>query len=106
MAYGQRSQLNDQREQRLNYFLQHYLPKQDVLYRLPLDIPINSFWQELVERRKAEAVLLPLHNALGKPYWYVLTPTMVKASERLAEEAGDQVRPDFGTLYTCTEINT
>ena len=75
------------REQRLNYFMENYLPKNEVLYRLPLDIQIEPFWAELSNRRKAGAVLLPLENAAGMPYWYTLTKKMVAASTRLCGEA-------------------
>ena len=61
------------REQRLNYFMENYFPKNEVLYRLPLNIQIEPFWAELSNRRKAGAVLLPLENAAGMPYWYTLT---------------------------------
>ena len=75
------------REQRLNYFMENYLPKNEVLYRLPLNIQIEPFWAELSNRRKAGAVLLPLENAAGMPYWFTLTKKMVAASTRLCEEA-------------------
>lgn len=75
------------KEKLLAYFQSHYLSRQEVLGRLPLNIPIDSFWQELLNRRKARATILPLYNAAGMPYWYVLTDRMVTASERLCEEA-------------------
>ena len=75
------------KEKLLAYFQSHYLSRQEVLGRLPLNIPIDSFWQELLNRRKARATILPLYNAGGIPYWYVLTDRMVTASERLCEEA-------------------
>ena len=74
------------REQRLNYFMENYLPKNEVLYRLPLDIQIEPFWAELQNRRKAGAVL-SLESAAGMPYWYTLTKKMVAASTRLCGEA-------------------
>lgn len=75
------------KEKLLAYFQSHYLSRQEVLGRLPLNIPIDSFWQELLNRRKARSTLLPLYNTVGMPYWYVLTDRMVTASERLCEEA-------------------
>ena len=71
----------------LAHFLSHYLSRQEVLYKLPLNVSIDSFWPSLLARRKAGAVVLPLCNASGMPYWYVLTDRMVAASERLCEEA-------------------
>ena len=75
------------KEKLLAYFQSHYLSRQEVLGRLPLNIPIDSFWQELLNRRKSRATILPLYNAGGIPYWYMLTDRMVTASERLCEEA-------------------
>ena len=75
------------KEQLLSWFQAHYLSRQEVLYKLPLNLSIDSFWAELLNRRKAGATLLPLYNASGMPYWYVLTERMISASERLCEEA-------------------
>ena len=75
------------KEALLSYMQQHYLSRQEVLFKLPFSYPIDSFWPELLNRRKAKAVNLPLYNANGMPYWYVLTDSMIKASERLCEEA-------------------
>ena len=75
------------KEALLAYMQQHYLSRQEVLFKLPFSYSIDSFWPELLNRRKAKAVILPLYNASGMPYWYVLTDSMIKASERLCEEA-------------------
>ena len=74
----------------LQYFRQHYLSRQEVLFKLPLNVSIDTFWPELLNRRKAGATILPLSNASGMPYWYVLTDKMIAASERLCEEAMEQ----------------
>ena len=66
-----------------------YLTRQEVLYKLPLNISINTFWPELVDRRKMNSVMLPLHRGDGKPYWYVLTDKMIAASEKLCSLALD-----------------
>ena len=80
------------KERLLAYFQEQYLPRQEVLFKLPLNYSIDSFWPELLNRRKAKATLLPLYNASGMPYWYVLTKKMIAASERLCEEAISQER--------------
>jgi Fic family protein len=74
----------------LQYFQQHYLSRQEVLFKLPLNVSIDTFWPELLNRRKAGATILPLFNATGMPYWYVLTEKMISASERLCAEAMEQ----------------
>ena len=75
------------KQQLLQYFQNNYLSRQDVLFKLPLNISIDSFWQDLVNQRKARATVLPLFTASSQPYWFVTTDKMVKASERLCEEA-------------------
>ena len=49
----------------LQYFQQHYLSRQEVLFKLPLNVSIDTFWPELLNRRKAGAIILPLSNAAG-----------------------------------------
>ena len=78
------------KEKLLAYFQDYYLSRQEVLFKLPLNYSIDSFWPELLQRRKAQATVLPLYNAMGMPYWYVLTQKMISASERLCEEAINQ----------------
>lgn len=80
-----------------------YLTRQEVLFKLPLNISINSFWPELIERRKLSSVVLPLHRADGKPLWYVLTDRMIAASEKLCALALDctAVSDPFRSTLTC-----
>ena len=75
------------KEQLLGYFTTHYFSRREVLFRLPLNVSIGSFWPELLNRRKANADILPLYDGSGKPYWFVLTDKMIEASERLCAEA-------------------
>lgn len=77
------------KEMLLQRLQSQYLTRQEVLFKLPLNISINTFWPELVERRKMNSVVLPLHRADGKPMWYVLTDKMIAASERLCALALD-----------------
>lgn len=87
-----------------------YLTRQEVLFKLPLNISINSFWPELIERRKLNSVVLPLHRADGKPLWYVVTDKMIAASERLCvlaldcTTAPDPFRSTLLSLYSVVLI--
>lgn len=78
------------KQQLLKRFQTNYLSRQDVLFKLPLNISIDTFWPELISWRKSRATMLPLYNAFGQPYWYVTTDKMVRASERLCTEALDR----------------
>ena len=71
----------------LNYYMTHYVSRREVLFKLPLTIPIESFWPELLARRRSRAVTLPLRDAEGIPYWYVLTDAMIDAGEKITEMA-------------------
>ena len=75
------------KERLMNYFEHHYLPKRDVLNRIPLGASLEEFWQELVNRRRSKATMLPMRSPQGGPYWFVLTDTMIAASEKIVEEA-------------------
>ena len=83
------------KEKLLAWFHTHYLSRQEVLSKLPLGFAAEPFWAELLNRRKARATVLPLYNAAGMPYWYVLTERMISASERLCEEAMEQEEEQF-----------
>ena len=74
------------RERLYHFFDQNYIPKRGVLPRLPLGADPEAFWQEVLKRRKAKGTVLPLHGAGGTPCWYVTTPAMVEASEKIVEE--------------------
>ena len=78
------------KQQLLKRFQTHYLSRQDVLFKLPLNISADSFWPELLSWRKSRATMLPLYNANGQPLWFVTTDKMVRASERLCGEALDR----------------
>lgn len=74
------------REQLFAHFEQYYYPKRDILNRLPLGVPLEGFWQELLNRRRGRRVLLKLYAQSGEPCWYVVTEKMIAASERIIEE--------------------
>ena len=75
------------KERLMQYFDQHYLPKRDVLSRIPLGTSLDAFWQELQQRRRGKATMLPLHGPNGASYWFVLTDSMIAASEKIVEES-------------------
>ncbi len=75
------------KERLFTYFQTNYLPREEVLFKLPFSISIDTFWPELLNRRKARATVLPLRNGNGIPYWYNLTEKMIAASEKLCEKA-------------------
>lgn len=69
------------------YFTEHYYPKNEVLYRLPLSCRIDEFWPELMEYRKGNACTLPLASWDGHPCWYANTAALLTEGDRFAQEA-------------------
>ena len=68
------------------YFEQHYIPKRDMLPRIPLGTDPDGLWEDILSRRKARGTQLPILGPRGMPYWYVTTEKMVSASEMIVEE--------------------
>ncbi len=64
---------------------QRYISKREMLSRIPLGTQPDALWQELLNRRRSRATILPICNYLGKPYWYLVTDKMISASEKIVE---------------------
>ena len=94
------------KERLFAYFQTNYLPREEVLFKLPFSISIDTFWPELLNRRKARAVVLPLRNGNGVPYWYTLTERMIAASETLCEKAMLQREPADPCRFPMTSAMT
>ena len=74
------------REKLFQHFEKHYTARRDLISRIPLGIDPDKLWQEVLDRRKARAVTLPLISPSGSHYWYVITQNMISASEKIIEE--------------------
>ena len=75
------------RERLMNGLDRLYLPKREMLSRIPLGVSLDACWQELVNRRRSKATRLPMRGTDGENYWFVVTDSMVTASEKIVEEA-------------------
>lgn len=74
-------------KERLFRFLdQKYLSRCELANKLPLGMDPDEVWKTVLDGRLAKAVRLPLKNAHGNHYWYVLTSRMITASEVIVEE--------------------
>lgn len=74
------------RERLFKHLEDHYIPKREMISRIPLDVQPEDFWQDVLKRRRAKSISLPLHNPRGIPYWYTVTSKMVSASEKIINE--------------------
>lgn len=77
------------RERLFKHLEEHYIPKREMISRIPLGVQPDEFWQDVLNRRRARSISLPLHNPRGIPYWYVVTGKMISASEQIVSEMMD-----------------
>jgi len=77
------------RERLFKHLEDHYIPKREMISRIPLGVQPDEFWQDVLNRRRARSISLPLHNPRGIPYWYVVTGKMISASEQIVSEMMD-----------------
>ena len=75
------------RQELLQYFMDNYYPRQEIVYRLPASLPIADFWPEEIQYRKDRASVLPLHTASGESFWYVPTNRFLQSGDALAQAA-------------------
>ena len=74
------------RERLFKHLEEHYIPKREMISRIPLGVQPDEFWQDVLNRRRSRSISLQLHNPRGIPYWYVVTNKMVAASEQIITE--------------------
>ena len=60
------------------YTFESYSSKEEIGYRLPNDIALNSFWSEITAFRKQKALVLPFVDQHTDNFWYLLTPALQK----------------------------
>lgn len=90
-------------QQLLDYFTTQYLPRQQIVHRLPLSVSIERFWPQLLSHRKSLAQVLPLQDHLGAPYWYVPTNTLLAQGDQVAAMARSQAAvglPQYQQMLT------
>ena len=74
------------RDKLFQHLEQHYVSKREMISRIPLGVQPDEIWQEILNRRRANGTVLPLHSSRGTPYWYVTTQKMATASDRIITE--------------------
>lgn len=84
------------RETIFRHLNNRYCSKRDMLARIPLGVQPDVFWRDILQRRRAQSVTLPLYNGSGNAYWYVTTDKMIAASEKIVKtlyEEGTEYDP-------------
>ena len=74
----------------LEYFINHYYPRQEIAYRLPMSIPISDFWPEELRFRLSQSVTFPLRTVNNESYWYVPTSNLLQSGDLLSQAARDE----------------
>lgn len=63
-------------EQLIQQFMDRYLSREEIAYRLPVSIPIGQFWPVIEDARKKSALSLPLKAQNELPFWFVINKTI------------------------------
>ena len=71
-------------EQLIQQFMDRYLSREEIAYRLPVSIPIGQFWPVMEEARKKNAISLPLKAQNGLPFWFVINKTIEAQCDAVA----------------------
>lgn len=61
-------------KQLLESFTERYLNRKDVMFRLPPEIKINSFWPELTDYRKSKGKEVQLLDQAEDNFWFCPIP--------------------------------
>ena len=93
------------REKLIQHLEQRYSSKRDMISRIPLGLQPDAIWEELQNRRRAKSTVLPLTSCRGTPYWYVTTPKMIAASEKIVETLYEN-EADFDPYTSTLPVTT
>lgn len=74
-------------EHLIQQFMDRYLSREEIAYRLPVSIPIGQFWPVMEAARKKSAISLPLKAQNGLPFWFVINKTIEAQCDAVAAVA-------------------
>ncbi len=80
----------------LQEYFENYLNKLEIGYRLPPEIKLEGFWQQLLLLRKAKAEVLPLKDQENRAFWYALPRSLQKKLHEIDSYGRD-------SLYTMVK---
>lgn len=89
-------------ESLISQFMDRYLPRREILHRLPVTVSIGQFWPELEAARRGQSQALPLTDQRGEPFWFVLNRSIEQQCNIIAALARRDVAftgPEFDALY-------
>ena len=83
-------------------YLEKYLPRKDIIHRLPVSLPISKAWPEIQSARREKSKKLPLFAENGEAFWWVLTDSIIVQSEDVLSLARRELifdRPEYEEAY-------
>lgn len=83
-------------------YMERYLPRKEIIHRLPLTLPISRLWPALQKARREKSQDLPLHDASGKLYWWVLTDSITQQADEIISLARRDIifsSPEFEAMF-------
>lgn len=83
-------------------YLKNYLPRREIIHRLPVSMPISKVWPELQKARKEVSESLPLSAMDGSAFWWVLTDHILEESEKVIALARRELifdRPEYQAAF-------
>ena len=95
------------KERLFRYLDRKYSSKSEIIPNIPLGEDADAIWAEILQNRRSRGITLPLSNADGDSYWYILTNNMISASEVIIDELMEQdtvSEPQKSSLLTIEEI--
>lgn len=83
-------------------YLEKYLPRKDIIHRLPVSLPISKVWPELQKARRKKSENLPLLTIDDAPFWWVLTESISSQADEVISLARREIvfdRPEYEEAF-------
>ena len=74
-------------EQLIKQFMDRYLTREEIAYRLPVSIPISQFWPLMDQARRNASIDLPLKTQGGENFRFVVNSTIEAQCDAVADMA-------------------
>ena len=74
-------------EQLIKQFMDRYLTREEIAYRLPVSIPISQFWPSMDQARRNTSIALPLKTQGGENFRFVVNSTIEVQCDAVAAMA-------------------
>jgi len=82
----------------IHEFMDHYLPKEEIVHRLPVTMPIEPFWESLTRARMDRRMLLPLLDQDDQLLYLVVNGSITRQSDEVAAFARRELDEDLSGM--------